>query len=94
MKDGEKRDKKISDHHLDFQICEGAVFFPGESSAVVTTDFEISSASEPGKFKISEDSNGSLAALDTLALFDRYPPPPKSTCKCASRRSRPKMDNA
>lgn len=54
-----------------------------ESSALVTTDFEISSASQAGKFKINEDRNGSVAAaLDTAALFDRYPPPPpRSTCR-------------
>lgn len=65
--------------YLDFQICEGAAFFAGVSSAVVTTDFEISSAPDAGKFKISDDRNGSVAALDTLALSDRYPPLPKST---------------
>ena len=68
--------------HLDFHICEGAVFFAEESSALVTTDLEISSASPAGKFKIREDKNGSVAALDAVALLDRYaPPPPRSTCK-------------
>jgi len=75
---------KIQIKHLDFQICSGVTFLAEESSAVVTTDFEISSASEAGKFKINEDRKGSVATLDTAALFDRYPPPPpppRSTCR-------------
>ncbi|KAF7840285.1 dof zinc finger protein DOF1.4-like [Senna tora] len=69
----------LEDHHHHLQI--GVVFFTEESSELGTTDFEMSSASEAGKFKISEDRNGSVAAFDTLALFDRYPLPPRSTCK-------------
>lgn len=66
--------------YLDFQICDGTAFFAEVSSVVVTTDFEISSAPEAGKFKISDDKNGSVAAaLDTLAFSDRYPPLPRST---------------
>lgn len=77
------KEPKFMEKHLDFQICTGAVFFVEESSALVTTDLEISSASHAGKFKIKEDRNGSAAALDTVALCDRYPPPPppRSTCK-------------
>jgi hypothetical protein len=72
---------KSKSQYLDFHICAGAAFFAGVSSALVTTDFEISSASDAGKFRISEDRNGSVAVVDTLALFDRYPPPPRSTCR-------------
>lgn len=53
--------------------------------------------SNAGKFKRSDERNGSVAALDTLELIDLYPPGPplpKRTCKCASRRSRPSKDNA
>ena len=64
--------KKLNlNQYLDFHICAGAAFFTEESSALFTTDFEISSASDAGKFKISDDRNGSVAAVDTLALFDR-----------------------
>lgn len=69
-------------------MCVGAGFCEEESSALVNTDFEMSSASEAGALKISEDRNGSVAAaLDALTLFERYPPPPpppplpRRTCK-------------
>lgn len=45
------------------------------------TDFEISSASIVGKFKAREERKGSLAAVVDVVLLDRYPLPPRSTCK-------------
>lgn len=74
--------KQILNPYLDFHIWAGAAYFEEVSSVLVTTDFEISSASDAGKFKIRDDRKGSVAGVDTLALlFDRYPPPPRSTCR-------------
>jgi len=44
------RGVKLYENHLDFQICctGVVVFFVEESSALVTTDLEISSASHAG----------------------------------------------
>lgn len=67
--------------YLVFHICVGAALFALVSSVLVTTDFEISSASDEGKFRIREERKGSVAALEMLALLDRYPLPPKSTCR-------------
>ena len=87
--------RKDLSHYLDFHICAAATFFAAVSLELVTTDFVISSDSDAaGKFKMSEERNESVAALDTLALLGLYAPPPRSTCRCASRRSRPRRDSA
>jgi len=59
-------------HYLDFYICDGAAFLAEESSTLVATDFEISSALDVEKFKITDERNESVAVLDTLptVLFD------------------------
>jgi len=59
-------------HYLDFHICDSAAFFAEESSTLVPTDFEISSALDVDKFKITDVRNESVAVLDTLptVLFD------------------------
>jgi hypothetical protein len=61
-------------HYLDFHICDSAAaaFFAEESSTLVPTDFEISSALDVEKLKITDERNESVAVLDTLptVLFD------------------------
>lgn len=78
----------------DFQVSVYVVFFRDISSALHAADFEISSASDPAKLKTSDDRNGSVTVLDALVLLDRYPPPPRSTCKWASRRSLLRRESA
>jgi len=44
-------------------------------------DFEISSISDEGKFNTRDERNGSTAKLVVCVLFDRNPPPARSTCR-------------
>lgn len=83
-----------SNNYLNFHMCSDAALFVGLSSILDTTDFEISSASEPGKLSTRDERKGSLGALDEVAVFDRYPLPPRRTCRWASRRSRPNKESA
>lgn len=64
------------------------------SSILDTKDFEISSASVAGKFITRDEIKGSEIGLEEFGLFDRYPLPPRSTCRWASRRSLPRRERA
>lgn len=59
------------EHYLDFQVCEGIAFLIQASSAAVMEDFEVSSVSEVGTFRISDERNESAEVFDALLLPDR-----------------------
>lgn len=77
-----ERTKSLKTTYLDFQMCTGAEVFAEESSVPDPIDLEISSTSDTGKFRMNDETNGSVAAVETLALFDLYAPVlPSNTCK-------------
>lgn len=61
--------KYDSGNYLDFQVCEGVTLLILLSLDV--KDFKLSSASDVGKFKTSDERKESAAPLDALLFLDR-----------------------
>ncbi|GAB4831159.1 hypothetical protein Ancab_005166, partial [Ancistrocladus abbreviatus] len=69
-------------------------FLADESSVLDAMGLENSSASNPTKFRTSDERNGSVTVLAAEVVFDLNPLPPRSTCKWASLRSLPSKESA
>jgi hypothetical protein len=83
--------------YLSFRAWAGASFTVVASSGMETVDLDACSASEVGKPRPNDDRRGSaemFVALLLLLSLDLCLPPPRSTCKWASRRSRLSKERA
>jgi hypothetical protein len=65
-----------------------------ESSGMGIVDFDVSSASDVGKLRPNDDRRGSAEIFVVVLLLLDLCPPPRSTCKWDSRRSRLNKDRA
>jgi hypothetical protein len=81
--------------YLESHGWAGVSFITDASSGMEIGGFDVSSVSDVGKLRPNDDRRGSAEIFVVLLLlFDLCPPPPRSTCKWASRRSRLSKDRA
>lgn len=81
--------------YLESHGWAGVSFTTDASSGMEIGGFDVSSVSDVGKLRPNDDRRGSAEIFVVLLLlFDLCPPPPRSTCKWASRRSRLSKDRA
>lgn len=80
--------------YLNFRAWAGVSFIMIAESGEEIVDFDACSASDVGKLRPNDDRRGSAEMLVVLLLLLDLCPPPRSTCKWASRRSRLSKERA
>lgn len=80
--------------YLNFRAWAGVSFTIVASSGMEIVDLDVCSASDVGKLRPNDDRRGSAEIFVVLLLLLGLCPPPRSTCKWASRRSRLSKERA
>lgn len=80
--------------YLSFRAWAGVSFTIIASSGMEIVDLDVCSASDVGKLRPNDDRRGSAEIFVVLLLLLDLCPPPRSTCKWASRRSRLSKERA